>query len=212
MEDTAWDDSIGFWRWAADRSPRGRWFWILSGGPAAAVTAKGEQMSYAQAKAFLAAHTQVLELTDGHGARVAVCPQWQGRVMTSTCDGPQGRSFGFIHREFIETRQAEPEVQQLRRRRPHVALAGRAGSSASGSSRAKRKSSTTGSPRRRSTKGPGPWPPRPRIPAHDAEDAVPERLGHAFDLDVTRDVRLLEPDDLATLFGPAVSARCKARG
>jgi hypothetical protein len=34
----------------------------------------------------------------------------------------------------------------------------------------------------------------------------------AFDLDVTRDVRLLSPQDLATLFGPAVSAALQSAG
>ena len=36
--------------------------WILAGSPVEGVTAKGEQMSYAEAKAFLAGYTQVLEL------------------------------------------------------------------------------------------------------------------------------------------------------
>ena len=59
-------------------------------------------MTYAEVKDFLARHTNVVELTDGADARVAVCPEWVGRVMTSTCDGPQGTSFGFINRAFIE--------------------------------------------------------------------------------------------------------------
>jgi len=58
-------------------------------------------MSYREAHDFLASHTRVVELAEG-SARVAVCPEWQGRVMTSTCGGPDGPSFGFIHREFIE--------------------------------------------------------------------------------------------------------------
>ena len=44
-------------------------------------------MSYREAKEFLDQHTGVVELSDGGGARVAVCPGWQGRVMTSTCGG-----------------------------------------------------------------------------------------------------------------------------
>jgi len=63
---------------------------------------KGEEMSYGEAKQFLERHTKVVELADGD-AHVAVCPEWQGRVMTSTCGGPGGSSFGFIHREFIES-------------------------------------------------------------------------------------------------------------
>jgi hypothetical protein len=67
-----------------------------------AETAKGESMSYREARAFLAKHTQLIELTDDKGARVAICPQWQGRVMTSTCDGLDGPSFGFINRSHVE--------------------------------------------------------------------------------------------------------------
>ncbi len=60
-------------------------------------------MTYREAKDFLAQHTKVVELASEDGsARVAVCPAWQGRVMTSTCGGPDGPSFGFLHREFIE--------------------------------------------------------------------------------------------------------------
>jgi len=58
-------------------------------------------MSYREAYDFLADYTRVIELA-ADSARVAVCPEWQARVMTSTCSGPQGPSFGFIHREFIE--------------------------------------------------------------------------------------------------------------
>lgn len=63
---------------------------------------KGKTMSYREAREFLAKHTQLVELTTEDGARVAICPEWQGRVMTSTCAGLDGPSFGFIHKEFIE--------------------------------------------------------------------------------------------------------------
>jgi hypothetical protein len=66
---------------------------------------KGKTMSYGQAKTFLAKYTAVVELTNSSGARVAVCPAWQGRVMTSTCGGDDGLSFGFINEEFIAARQ-----------------------------------------------------------------------------------------------------------
>ncbi len=57
-------------------------------------------MSYGEAKAFVERHTRPVELARGE-ARVLVAPAWQGRVMTSTCAGERGRSFGFVHREFI---------------------------------------------------------------------------------------------------------------
>ncbi len=88
--------------------PRGRWWKAAAAGFVVSAVlvgwfqAKGEEMSYRQAREFLAAHTKLVELTDGHGARVAICPDWQGRVMTSTCGGMDGPSFGFIHAEFIK--------------------------------------------------------------------------------------------------------------
>jgi len=63
----------------------------------------GAVMSYGEARAFLAAHTRLVELVGEDGARVAVCPDWQGRVMTSTTGGLDGLSFGFINRQFIES-------------------------------------------------------------------------------------------------------------
>ena len=51
---------------------------------------------------FLAKHTKVVVLSDKEGnARVAVNPDLQGRVMTSTAGGPDGPSFGWINRELI---------------------------------------------------------------------------------------------------------------
>src|SRR4051812_8807418 len=63
--------------------------------------AKGDAMTYREAKQFLKQHTQVVELTSGK-ASVLVCPELQGRVMTSTCDGDEGRSLGWVNRAFIE--------------------------------------------------------------------------------------------------------------
>ncbi len=68
---------------------------------------KGNQMSYHEATELLSKHTGVVELTDGD-ARVAVCPEYQGRVMTSTCGGPDGPSFGFVNRRFIEAGKCDP--------------------------------------------------------------------------------------------------------
>ena len=65
-------------------------------------------MSYREACEFLAKHTNLIELSNDRGARVAICPQWQGRVMTSACGGPDGESFGFIKREFIEAGKPDP--------------------------------------------------------------------------------------------------------
>lgn len=61
---------------------------------------------YGDDVAFLKKHlgdTGVIELTSQDGtAKVAVAPAFQGRVMTSTADGAEGQSFGFINRPVIE--------------------------------------------------------------------------------------------------------------
>lgn len=66
-------------------------------------------MTYGEVKRFLDRHTDLVELTDGDGARVAVCPEFVGRVMTSTCDGADGPSFGFVNRAFIEAGNLDPK-------------------------------------------------------------------------------------------------------
>lgn len=63
--------------------------------------------TYAQQRDFLARHTRVLELSDGKDARVLICPEYQGRVMTSSCEGPEGRGFGWINQAFIEGRRKD---------------------------------------------------------------------------------------------------------
>ncbi len=51
---------------------------------------------------FLKKHTQVITMEARNGqAIVAVNPDIQGRVMTSTAAGPEGLSFGWINRELI---------------------------------------------------------------------------------------------------------------
>ena len=51
---------------------------------------------------FLTKHSQVVVLSDEDGnAQVAVNPDLQGRIMTSTAGGPDGPSFGWINRELL---------------------------------------------------------------------------------------------------------------
>jgi hypothetical protein len=73
----------------------------LAVGTAQAEKQKGKTMSYGEDRDYLAKRTKVVELTNDDGACVAVTPEWQGRVMTSTCDGSKGTSFGFINRKYI---------------------------------------------------------------------------------------------------------------
>jgi hypothetical protein len=58
---------------------------------------------------FLKKYTDVIELRNGNSA-LAVVPSWQGRVMTSSSEGAQGFSFGWINRELISSGIALPHI------------------------------------------------------------------------------------------------------
>ncbi len=61
--------------------------------------------------AFLKRYIDVVVLADQRGAaKVAVTPTWQGRVLTSTARGDEGVSFGWINRELIASRQLQPHM------------------------------------------------------------------------------------------------------
>ncbi len=60
---------------------------------------------------FLKKHTSVITLTGADGrAMVAVNPDIQGRVMTSSAAGPEGLSFGWINRELIASGENNPHI------------------------------------------------------------------------------------------------------
>ncbi len=60
-----------------------------------------EAETYGEAFNFLVAHTKVIQLTGENGERVAICPEYQGRVMTSTTQDLEGLSHGWVNREYI---------------------------------------------------------------------------------------------------------------
>lgn len=61
--------------------------------------------------AFLQKHTEIVVLGDKNGgAKVAVSPAWQGRVMTSTAGGDNGGSYGWINRELIASGKLLPHM------------------------------------------------------------------------------------------------------
>jgi len=67
--------------------------------------------TFGQDVAFLEKHTTVVVLGDeAGGARVAVCPDLQGRVMTSGPRGESGPSFGWIHRELLASGLRDPHI------------------------------------------------------------------------------------------------------
>ena len=54
---------------------------------------------------FLKKHVPTIVLTDGKEGRLAVVPGYQGRVMTSTLNGDEGTSFGWVNRDLIGSGQ-----------------------------------------------------------------------------------------------------------
>lgn len=59
---------------------------------------------------FLKEHVKTIVLTDSSGrAKVAVVPQYQGRVMTST-DGASGMSYGWLNRELISSGELREHI------------------------------------------------------------------------------------------------------
>lgn len=64
--------------------------------------------TYAQALDFLRSHTSVLELKGENGAVVAICPELQGRVMTSSFAAADGPSLGWINYDFITAGKHAP--------------------------------------------------------------------------------------------------------
>ena len=64
---------------------------------------------YGYNRDFLANYVQVIELKSGKSAIVLI-PAWQGRVMTSTTEGGQGYSFGWINRELIASAEIQPHI------------------------------------------------------------------------------------------------------
>jgi hypothetical protein len=70
----------------------------------------GGDGTFASDLAFLQRHVETIVLTSPTGARVAVVPAYQGRVMTSTAGGRDGASFGWIHRERIASDRVEPHI------------------------------------------------------------------------------------------------------
>jgi hypothetical protein len=58
---------------------------------------------------YLRKHVDIIELKSGNSSAVLV-PAWQGRVMTSTSEGPGGFSFGWINRNHISSGKILPHI------------------------------------------------------------------------------------------------------
>lgn len=64
--------------------------------------------------AFLQKHTATIVLKDSTSkAAIAVVPAWQGRVMTSTANGDNGRSLGWLNHSLIADGKVQPHINAL---------------------------------------------------------------------------------------------------
>jgi hypothetical protein len=67
--------------------------------------------TFAEDLAFLRGHVETLVLSDASGnAKVALVPAWQGRVVTSSAKGDSGTSFGWINRELVASGKTAPHI------------------------------------------------------------------------------------------------------
>ncbi|GAA3651310.1 DUF6786 family protein [Flavivirga jejuensis] len=61
--------------------------------------------TYADDVSFMKKHTEIIELTNFSGnAKVAISPALQGRVMTTSSKGLDGRSYGWINKELFSSK------------------------------------------------------------------------------------------------------------
>src|SRR5436190_2335457 len=78
---------------------------ILLCGVTFGCSAKGKSggaMQFGDDVKFLQSHGRTIVLTDSSGkAKIAISPGLQGRVMTSTANGDNGASFGWINRQYF---------------------------------------------------------------------------------------------------------------
>lgn len=64
---------------------------------------------YGYNRDFLKSHVKIIELTNNNAA-VLIVPEWQGRVMTSSAEGDQGYSFGWINHDLIASGRTQPHI------------------------------------------------------------------------------------------------------
>jgi hypothetical protein len=73
------------------------------------VTEKQKFSSYADDREFLNKYNSVIELHNGD-SKVLLVPAYQGRVMTSTCNGDSGYSFGWVNYDLIQSKQLKTHI------------------------------------------------------------------------------------------------------
>jgi len=177
---------------------------LLVAGMAWAEDGKGKAMSYGEARQYLARHTKIYELLDEHGARVLICPEWQGRVMTSTCDGLHGLSFGFINKDFIDAGKPNPHFNNYGGE-DRFWLSPEGGQFSLWFKKGAEQNLDNWFTPPALNEGAWEMISRPRDPFYRMRRRMElvNASGTEFKLEVTRDVRLLTSADLQRLFGDA---------
>jgi hypothetical protein len=173
---------------------------------------KGGPMTYGEAKDFLKKYTKVIELNDGSGGVAVVTPEYQGRVMTSSCDGDKGASFGFINFKHIESGKVDKHFNNyggeerlwLSPEGGPFSLWFKPGV----------KEQTLADWYTPPAFNEGGW--KVTKEKDEVEMTVPMKFSNAsatdFWLDVTRSVRMLKEKDLVDLFGKDAVAKMTAKG
>ncbi|MCC6126971.1 MAG: hypothetical protein IT426_18590 [Pirellulales bacterium] len=175
---------------------------------------KGTPMSYGEARDFLAKHTQVIELKDESGARVAITPEYQGRVMTSSCDGAAGASFGFINFDYIKAGELNKHFNNYGGEE-RLWLSPEGGPFSLWFTPEVKKQTLADwfTP---PAFNEGAWKVVPGGNKAEVRMSVPMKLSNAsaanFELDAIRSVRLLKEKDLAELFGKAAAEQMTGKG
>ena len=81
---------------------------VMSGALQALDETKGN--TFGADAAFLGKYHKVIVLQDAEGGRVAVVPDFQGRIMTSGAAGEAGRSYGWINYDLIASGAVRPHM------------------------------------------------------------------------------------------------------
>jgi hypothetical protein len=87
-------------------------FWLVAAGGSTLLTTGCASSTYIDDYRFLRRNTQIVELMPERtsDARILVCPELQGRVMTSTATWQGGLSYGWINRDLIASGARRPHI------------------------------------------------------------------------------------------------------
>lgn len=167
-------------------------------------------MSYRNGISYLGTKTKVVELCNQFGGRVAVCPEWNGRVMSSTSDGLDGNSFGMINVASINAGADDPSFD-FYGGEDQLTLSPEGGPFSLYHSTGPRDQfvAAPSSPDYSNGFSEGPFhvdsvPPDPEIRMRRSV-RLTNLAGARFDLDIVRTIRLLSMQEIVSIFGDGLA-------